>query len=333
MRTPHHETRCNVPASAPSPPACPLPPVGLGTWGAASPDVLADAVTRALELGYRHIDTAWVYDNAEVAVGAGLARWLAAPAADPPRRREDVFVTTKLWVTWMHPSRVADAVSDSLRRLQIDYLDLLLVHWPLPVEFHGADVTNPVDEHGKWRFDTATMLEATWAAMEALVDQGLVRHLGLSNVTLDHLKRIQQVARIPPTVVQNEMHPYLPQRDLVEYCHAHAIVPVAYSPLGSPSSVFTKDTAPKLLDDPMVKGIAERHACSPARVLLAWALQRGTAVIPKSTSPARLAENLDAGSLGLSDMEMVTLGALQTRKRYFDPRSLFGVDLFGEGDA
>ncbi|KNE60691.1 hypothetical protein AMAG_06054 [Allomyces macrogynus ATCC 38327] len=321
-----------------------LPAVGLGTWGGRSVDEVADAVLCALKLGYRHIDTAWIYTFAEEATGQALRKWLGArthedasasfskeqadSSAETPSRK-DLIIATKLWTTFMAPEHVLLGVEQSLARLGLSYLDLLYVHWPILKPFSGAE-THPVDEIIQPRFATNIELADTWRLMEALVDQGKVRLLGLCNVTVAMIGEILAVARIKPAVVQVEMHPYLPQDDLVEFCARHGIAVVAYSPLGSPGSIFKDDTTPVLLRDPVVTAIAAKHAVEPAQILLSWSIQRGIKVIPKSTNPARLLTNLHPDvPLDADDLaRLATLGIKHVR--YFDPNKLFGVNLFQE---
>ncbi|KAJ3356465.1 Alcohol dehydrogenase [NADP(+)] [Allomyces javanicus] len=313
-----------------------LPAVGLGTWGGRSVDDVADAVLHALKLGYRHVDTAWIYTFAEEATGLALKKWFDAnshedasgcdeehadSSAEKPSRK-DLIIATKLWTTYMAPEHVSLCVEQSLARLGLSYLDLLYVHWPILKPFPGAE-TSPANELDRPRFATNVALAETWRAMEALVAQGKVRFLGLCNVTVDMIADVLAVARIKPAAVQVELHPYLPQDELVEFCARHGIEVVAYSPLED-------DTTPVLLRDPVVFAIAAKHAVETAQVLLSWSIRRGIKVIPKSTNPARLRANLHP-DVPLDADDLARLATLGTKHvRYFDPRKLFGVDLFHE---
>ncbi|KAJ3369946.1 Alcohol dehydrogenase [NADP(+)] [Allomyces arbusculus] len=320
-----------------------LPAVGLGTWGGRSVDDVADAVSHALALGYRHIDTAWVYTFAEEAMGLALRKWFGpssqeetvglieeqpGSSAQKPLR-QDLIIATKLWTTFMAPEHVPLCVEQSLARLGLSYLDLLYVHWPIVKPFAGSE-KSPANDLDRPRFATNDALADTWRAMEALVDEGKVRFLGLCNVTVSMIAEVLAVARIKPAAVQVELHPYLPQNELVDFCARRGIEVVAYSPLGSPGSVFKDDTTPVLLRDPVVTAIAAKHAVEPAQVLLSWSIQRGIKVIPKSTNPARLHANLHP-DVALDADDLVCLATLGTKHvRYFDPQKLFGVDLFQE---
>ncbi|ORZ35086.1 NADP-dependent oxidoreductase domain-containing protein, partial [Catenaria anguillulae PL171] len=324
-----------------------LPAIGIGTWGANSVDELSEAILWALKVGYRHIDTAWVYDHAEAAIGVALAKWneqrrrslgdghiQVHVAANKGFANDAVFITTKLWATHMQPDRVLPAVQKSLDRMGVEHIDLLLIHWPIPLVHSGNDGdTNPVGADGKALTDEQVSILDTWRAMEVLVMTGLVHHIGISNATIPLIQQIIDHCRIRPAAVQNEMHPYLQQSDVVDFCHANGIVPIAYSPLGSPGASLpplssSTPPAPKLLTDPTLVALAARHSCSTAQIALSWAVQRGTCVIPKSTNLARLEENLRLVELTADDMDAIKQVGEQTRWRCFDPRVLFGCDLF-----
>ncbi|KAI9222113.1 aldehyde reductase 1 [Blastocladiella britannica] len=313
-----------------------MPQIGLGAAGASSPQSLTAAVEAALDAGYRHIDTAWVYENSEQAVGTALANWIARePFA---RCRSDVFITTKLWSIFARPDRVEYAVRQSLARMQLEYVDLVLIHWPMALRHTGNDAdTNPTElvpgdgqqQQRRSKVDAGVTLSDTWRALESLVDKGLVKYIGLSNVTESMIQTVHAGARVPIAVVQNEMHPYLPQERLLQQCRDHGIVMVGYSPLGSPSSRFRSAAAPNLMADPTILAIAAAHGCSPARILISWAVMRGTAVIPKSESPERLRANLV--TIPLTEADMAAIASLgKSPYRYFDPREMFGLNLFDE---
>ncbi len=190
-------------------------------------------------------------------------------------KRKDVFVGTKLWNNNHRPERVRPAFEASLRRLQLDYVDLYSVHTPFA--FKAGDEQDPRDKDGKVIYDEAATLTNTWKALESLVDEGRCKAIGLSNVNLGQLKDVFEIARIKPAVVQVEAHPYLPQWDLLDYCKSKGIVMQAFAALGH-------GIEPRLIDDPVVAGIAKRVGKTPAQVLLAWALQRGTAPLTTATS-------------------------------------------------
>jgi len=284
-----------------------MPPFGLGTWKA-EPGAVGAAVREALRLGYRHIDCAHIYGN-EREVGEALAE-----AFRGGLRREDVWVTSKLWNDSHAPDDVRPALERTLDDLGLDHLDLYLVHWPVA---HKPGVTMP-RTGDQIRSPEELPLSTTWTGMEALVDAGLARHIGVSNCGIGHLRPLIESARIRPEMNQIELHPYLQQPEMTAFCREAGIHLTAYSPLGSADrpAVLRSEGEPRLLDDPTVAAVAGRHGVTPAQVLLAWALTRGTAVIPKSVNPGRLAENLAATTLTLGAEDMAALGALDRGHRY-----------------
>ena len=259
-----------------------IPAAGFGTL---IPDPLATkkATQAALEVGFRHFDCAERYRNEE-AVGDAMQAAFTAGAA----RREDVFVTTKLWNTNHRPERVKPAFDASLRRLQIDYVDCYIIHTPFA--FQPGDEQDPRDERGQVIYDSGVTLLDTWRALERLVDDGQCKSIGLSDVTLDKLREIVTAARIKPAVVQVESHPYLPEWELFSFCREHGIVLLAFAALGHALD-------PKVLDDPVITAVAERVQKTPAQVALAWAVQRGTAFLTTSTKPDRIRENFEISAL------------------------------------
>ena len=259
-----------------------IPAVGFGTL---IPDALAtkQATKTALEVGFRHLDCAERYRNEE-AVGDAMQ----AAFGEGKIRREDIFVTTKLWNNNHRPERVEAAFDASRRRLQIDYVDCYLIHTPFA--FRPGDEQDPRDEHGKVIYDAGVTLIETWRALERLVDDGECKAIGLSNVNLKKLQEIVEVARIMPAVVEVESHPYLPEWDLLEYCQQHGIVLLAFAALGH-------GMAPRLVDHPVIVAIARRVAKTAAQVVLAWAVQRGTALLTTSVTPDRIRENFELSTL------------------------------------
>ena len=247
-----------------------MPAVGFGTL---IPDFAEtkQATKAALGVGFRHFDCAERYRNEE-AVGDALREMFEAGTV----RREELFVTTKLWNTNHRPERVRPAFDASLQRLQIDYADCYLIHTPFA--FRPGDDQDPRDENGQVVYDDGVTLADTWAAMEALVDDGRCRSIGLSDVTLEKVREIVAIARIKPAVVQVESHPYLPEWELLSFCQEHGIVLLAFAALGHAS-------VPNVLEDPVITGIAERLGMTPAQVALSWAVQRGTAFLTTSTKP------------------------------------------------
>jgi alcohol dehydrogenase (NADP+) len=265
-----------------------IPVVGFGTL-IANADAAKQAVKVALEVGFRHLDGAEIYRN-EAVVGEAMREAFDAGTV----KREELFVTTKLWNNNHRPERVKPAFEASLRRLQLDYLDCYLIHTPFA--FQAGDEQYPMNEQGKPIYDPGVTLVETWRAMEQLVDEGRTRSIGLSNITLDKLKEIVAVARIKPAVVQVECHPYLPEWELLEFCRQHGIVLLAFAPLGH-------GMEPKVTDDPVITGIAERVGKTPAQVALAWAAQRGAAFLTTSTNPAHIKENFDVSLLPQEAMQ------------------------------
>jgi alcohol dehydrogenase (NADP+) len=255
-----------------------MPALGFGTL---IPDpALTIAATRdALDAGFRHFDCAERYRN-EREVGTALQAGLAGVGI----AREDIFVTTKVWNNNHRPERVEPAFKASLERLGLKYLDLYLIHTPFA--FQPGDEQDPRDQNGNVLYDRDVTLLDTWKAMESLVDHGKCGAIGLSDITLDTLKPLYESARIKPAVVQVESHPYLPETELLEFCKEKGIVLLAFAPLGH-------GMTPGLMADPVVSAIAARVGKTPAQVLLAWAVQRGTALLTTPTTAARAKENFD----------------------------------------
>ena len=259
-----------------------LPVVGFGTL-IPDPVVTRQAVKTALEVGFRHFDCAERYRN-EAAIGEAMQEVFKTGAV----KREDVFVTTKLWNTNHRPERVKPAFDGSRRRLQIEYVDCYVIHTPFA--FQPGDEQDPRDEHGKVIYDSTLTLAETWHALEDLVDGGQCKSIGLGDVTLEKLKEIVGIARIKPAVIQVESHPYLPEWDLVDYCRANGIIVQAFAPLGHAME-------PKIVEDPVITAIAKRINKTPAQVALAWAVQRGTAFLTTSTNARRIQENFEISAL------------------------------------
>lgn len=275
-----------------------MPVLGFGTL---IPDTaLTISATRdALAAGFRHFDCAERYRN-EIEVGEALQAGLAAEGLT----REAIFVTTKLWNTNHRPERVEPAFKESLRKLQLDYLDLYLIHTPFA--FQAGDDQDPRDQDGKVIYDGGVTLLETWQAMERLVDSGKCRAIGLSDVGLKELQPIYEAARIKPAVVQVESHPYLPETELLDFCKEKGIVLLAFAPLGH-------GIRPGLLEDPVILTVAARVGKTPAQVLLAWAVQRGTALLTTPKTPARARENFDISPLPQDAFEEIS--RIQTRER------------------
>jgi diketogulonate reductase-like aldo/keto reductase len=259
-----------------------IPALGFGTL---IPDPVATrtATRAALEAGFRMLDAAERYRN-EKEVGEALQEVFKAGEI----KREDVFIATKLWNNNHRPERVKPAFEASLKRLQLDYVDLYLIHTPFA--FQPGDEQDPRDETGQVIYDNGVTLLDTWRALEGLVDEGKCKAIGLSDVSLDQAKEIFETARIKPAVVHVESHPYHPQWELLDYCGQNGIVLQAFAALGHSSE-------PKLLEDPVITGIARRVNKTPAQVVLAWAIQRRTALLTTSKTPSRIKENFEVSAL------------------------------------
>ena len=276
-----------------------IPALGFGTL---IPDPLAtkQATKTALEVGFRHFDCAERYRN-EQAVGDAMQEVFKAGTI----RREDVFVTTKLWNNNHRPDRAKPAFEASRRRLRLDYVDCYLIHTPFA--FRPGDEQDPRDEHGQVIYDDGVTLVETWQALERLVDEGQCKSIGLSDIGLEKVQEIVKAARIKPAVVEVESHPYLPEWELLDFCRQQGIVLLAFAPLAH-------GMEPKLLDNPVITTIAQRVHKTPAQVALAWAIQRGTALLTTSTTPRYIQENFEVSTLPEDAMQEIRDG-ITTRVR------------------
>lgn len=259
-----------------------MPAVGFGTLFR-DLSVTTQAVKDALEVGFRHFDCAERYRNEEQ-VGIAFKQVLDAGKI----RRENLFVTTKLWNTNHRPERVKPAFEASCRRLQVDYIDCYLIHTPFA--FQPGDNQDPRDAQGQVIYDDGVTLIETWRALESLVDEGRCKAIGLSDITLEKLQEIVAVARIKPAVVQVESHPYLPEWELLAFCKQHGIIVLAFAPLGH-------GMEPNVLEEPVITQIAQRVQKTPAQVALAWSVQRGVAFLTTSATPSHIRENFDISTL------------------------------------
>jgi diketogulonate reductase-like aldo/keto reductase len=277
-----------------------IPSIGLGTWKA-DPGQISAVVEHAIEIGYRHVDCAAVYFN-EKEIGTAFARVLSKGLV----KREDLFVTSKLWNTCHRPEHVAAACKQTLADLQLDYLDLYLIHWPFAWEFCGLPLNENswkgVDRAGDIRFDHGVTLQETWAAMESLVEQGLVRSIGVSNYGLAELHDLLSYARLRPVVNQIETHPLNARTELLRESEKMGIRVEAYSPLGSGTV--------GVLRDETIQNLAKKYGATPAQICLAWNIQRGCIVLPKSVSLERLRENLEATRIRLDEADMERISHL-----------------------
>jgi alcohol dehydrogenase (NADP+) len=275
-----------------------IPALGFGTLIPDPGDTLR-ATRSALEAGFRQFDCSERYRNEQV-VGEAIQAVLREGRV----QRDDLFIATKLWNNNHRPERVEPAFEASLARLGLKYLDLYLIHTPFA--FQPGDEQDPRDQNGNVLYDHGVTLLDTWKAMETLVDHGKCRAIGLSDITLDELKPIFESARIKPAVVQVESHPYLPETELLEFCMEKRIVFLAFAPLGH-------GMKPGLLEDPVISAIAARVGKTPAQVLLAWAVQRGTALLTTPKSAAQAKENFDISALPEDALDEIN--RIQTRQR------------------
>jgi diketogulonate reductase-like aldo/keto reductase len=270
-----------------------IPALGFGTL-IPDPTETKKAVKAALEVGFRQFDCAERYRN-EKEVGEAMREAFR----EGKIKREELFVGTKLWNSNHRPERVKPAFEVSLRKLQLDYVDLYLIHTPFA--FKPGEEQDPRDGNGKVIYDEGVTLLDTWRALESLMDEGRCKAIGLSDISLEKVQEIFESARIKPAVVQVESHPYLPQWDLLDFCKKKGIVLLAFAPLGH-------GIEPKLVEDPVITTISKRLKKTPAQVLLAWALQRGTALITTSKNPNRIKENFDISALPEDAMKEIREG-------------------------
>ena len=298
-----------------------MPSVGLGLWKV-DPASVGELIHEAISVGYRHLDSASDYGN-EAEVGKGIERVLISNLCN----REDLWVTSKLWNTFHEPKHVRTAIERTLRDLRLEYLDSYLIHFPIALAYVAPEIRYPPG----WFFDPGAQspsmhsikvpVAETWGAMEELVDAGLVRTIGVCNFGISLLRDLQAVARIQPSSLQVEMHPRLTQEKLLRFCDQEGIAVTAFSPLGAPSYVslgMAKEGDSLFMHESIIE-IADAVGRTPAQVLLRWGVQRGTAVVPKTSQPKRLAENLALFDFSLSAEQMLIIDGLNKNQRFNDP--------------
>ncbi len=284
-----------------------MPALGLGTW-LSKPNEVYEAVLTAIKTGYRHIDCAHIYKN-EKEIGNALQKafkegWI---------KREEIWVTSKLWNDSHLKKDVLPAMQTTLENLQLDYLDLYLVHWPLSL-MNGVDFPSKKSDFLSYK---ESPLSETWEGMESLVELGLTKHIGLSNFKIKKIEEIKAKAKVHPEVNQVELHPYLPQNGLKKYCDQNQIHLTGYGPLGAAYRVAKGEVdLPILLEDKLIGELAEKHKATPAQVVLKWAIDRGTSVVPKSVNPGRIEENFGALNIDLDTSDIQKINQLEGPYRY-----------------
>ncbi|KAL3286148.1 hypothetical protein HHI36_000660 [Cryptolaemus montrouzieri] len=298
------------------------PSIGYGTWQAQD----EPALEIALEAGYRHIDTAYSYQN-EKMIGNVLKRWIS----NGKLKREDIFLVTKLPITGNRPEGVAKYLKRSLENLQVGYVDLYLIHAPFGLQDSEGDYYIK-DSDGNPYFDMSTDHIAIWKAMEEQVEAGLTKAIGLSNFNKSQIERILKNSKIKPSALQIELHAYLQQNELVDFCKENNILVTAYSPLGTPGAnnflekIGLKLDLPDILGNPTVKAIAKKHSKTAAQVLLHFYVQKGWLPIPKSVNPERIKQNLDIFDFHLDQQDLHELKSLDAGIRIIDLAMFKGVE-------
>jgi len=283
-----------------------FPILGLGTWKS-SPGVVQQTVEDAIDVGYRHIDCALAYLN-ETEVGTAIQNKIKEGVV----KREDLFLTSKLWNTFHSKDLVLVGLKKTLEALKVSYLDLYLVHWPFGYQEGGA--LFPKNDKDEIILSDVDFVE-TWKAMEECVNLGLVKSIGVSNFNSQQIDRILGMCTVKPAVNQVECHPHLNQKKLAEFCKAKGIVVTAYSPLGSPDRPWVKPEDPKLLDDPKLVDMGKKYGRSPAQVVIRWLIQRDIVVIPKTVRKERLIENANVFNFTLSAEDMQYMDTLDCNGR------------------
>jgi aldehyde reductase len=285
-----------------------MPLFGLGTW-LSKPGEVGNAVKIALTNGYKLLDCAQAYEN-QAEIGAVLKELFDGGKV----KREDVFITSKVWNTFHSYNLALKSVESTLADLKIDYLDLCLIHWPTGYQEGGELFPKKSD---KMIYSDVDYLD-TWKAMEHMVKQGKVRSIGLSNFNEAQIQRVIENGEVKPAVLQVELHPYFQQKQLVSFCTKNSIAVTAYSPLANPAMPFHKAGDPNILHDPVVSKIAKNHSKNNAQVVLKFLVQKGIAVIPKSVNEKRIVDNAKIWDFTLTDQEVGQMEGLDRNLRFLD---------------
>lgn len=304
-----------------------MPGVGFGTFAnEGAQGETYKAVTKALEVGYRHLDCAAFYKN-EAEVGDAVRDFIKQ--YPDKLKREDLFICTKVWNHLHKPEDVKYSLEQSLLKLGTDYVDLFLIHWPIAAE-KTEDNEPKIGADGKYIInkELTENPEPTWRAMEELNQAGKARAIGVSNWTIDGLKKLLSFAKVKPTVNQIEIHPFLPNEALVKFCQENGVLPAAYSPLGSQDQV--PNTGEKVRTNKTLNEVATRSGHDLAQVLLAWGLRRGYAVLPKSSTPSRIESNFQVPKISDEDFEAVNSVAKGRHTRFVNMKDTFGYNVWPE---
>jgi len=287
-----------------------FPVVGLGTHNVTGGvGSVRDAVKYAIDIGYRSVDCAYAYEN-EKEVGEGIQAKLDDGTI---KDKKEIFITSKIWDTHHNPKLVKEGCRKILDNLQVDKIQLLLVHWPISLKDNAEEIV-PKDKEGNVLFANHDILD-TWKGMEECVDAGMADSIGLSNFNKDQIERILQNSRIKPCNLQVEIHPYFSNKKLVDYCKTNNITVTAYAPLANKDSPLRTGKEPSIFDEPILQELSKEKGKSIAQIVLRFLLQRGIIVIPKSITPTRIKENFDVFSFDLTDDEMSKIWSLDKNLR------------------